>query len=88
MLPTHFLDIDGNLSDHKEGEMFGLFKNSDNAFVTVCFICDFIGITCSLLLYLRRPLQVVRSCSKSFEHVQILMSFHEFYWVVRICSTT
>ena len=50
MVPAHFEDVDGDLSDHSGGKIFGLSKNSDSDVVTSCFARILIGITRSLLL--------------------------------------
>ena len=66
MLPAHFHDVEGDLSDQKYGEYFWIVQNSDSDLVTTCFIPILIGITRSLCLYFALALkeivlQVVRS---------------------------
>ena len=51
LLPVHFQDIDGELSDHNVGNINIIVKNSDSDLVTSCFIRILIGITRSLRLY-------------------------------------
>ena len=50
MLPAHFHEVDGDLSDHNVGKNVWFLQNSDNDLVTSCFNRDLIGITPSLLL--------------------------------------
>ena len=62
MVPAHFHDVDGDLSDNNIWKILGLSKilqymeniriiqNSDSDLVTSCFTCILIGITRSLLL--------------------------------------
>ena len=50
MVPVHFHDVAGNLSDHNVGKDIWIIQNSDGDLVTSCFARILIGITCSLVL--------------------------------------
>ena len=69
MLPAHFHNVDGDLSNHNVQKIVGVAN--DNDLVACCFTCISLRITRSFCI----------SCwaLKTFEPVQNHPSFHGFY---------
>ena len=67
MVPTHFHDVAGDLSDNNVGKSFWIIQNSDSDLVTSCFARILTGITRSLILFFL-------SCSlAALIHLQVVL---------------